>query len=308
MGNEVLVFGATGQQGGSVAWALLKAGWRVRALVRNPNSAGALALRDAGVTLIEGEFADDRAMRQAIHGVHAVFSVQPSSGQGAVLGLSDEEEERFGIAIAELAAQSGVQHLVYSSTSAVSSGLTGMGHFDSKLHIEDHIRKLPINATILRPAAFMEMLLMPGFGLDQGQFNFFMRLDQPMQFIAVQDIGVIVAAVLADSARFGGATFEIASATATGADLQALFSQAAGRHIAYARFSDEVLAGNAFLRRLTELLDAGPLVGHADLPALRKLHPGLQTFESWLHGQGRKAFENALGAAGAWAYGTANKE
>lgn len=308
MGNEVLVFGATGQQGGSVAWALLKSGWRVRALVRNPNSAGALALRDAGVTLIEGEFADDRAMREAIAGVHAVFSVQPSSGQGAVLGLSDEEEERFGIAIAELAAQNGVQHLVYSSTSAVSSGLTGMGHFDSKLRVEDHIRKLPINATILRPTAFMEMLLMPGFGLDQGQFNFFMRHDQPMQFIAVQDIGAIVAAVLADSARFGGKTFEIASATATGEDLQRLFSQAARRPIAYARFSNEVLAGNAFLRRLAELLDAGPLVGHADLTALRKIHPGLQTFESWLHGDGRTAFEKALGAPGAWAYGTAKKE
>ncbi len=42
--QTVLVFGATGQQGGSVARALLHRGWRVRALVRDPFSAGAAAL------------------------------------------------------------------------------------------------------------------------------------------------------------------------------------------------------------------------------------------------------------------------
>jgi nucleoside-diphosphate-sugar epimerase len=36
--KTVLVFGATGQQGGSVANALRSNGWGVKALVRNPNS------------------------------------------------------------------------------------------------------------------------------------------------------------------------------------------------------------------------------------------------------------------------------
>ncbi|MBC7990728.1 MAG: NmrA family NAD(P)-binding protein, partial [Luteimonas sp.] len=126
------------------------------------------------------------------------------------------------------------------------------------------------------------------------------------QFIAVQDIGSIVAAVLADPARFGGATLEIASDSATGADLQTLFTKAAGRPIAYSRFSDEVLAGNTFLRRLADLLDAGVLAGQADLAALRRIHPGLQTFESWIRGRGGKAFEKALGTSGVWAYGTSN--
>jgi uncharacterized protein YbjT (DUF2867 family) len=49
--RSVLVFGATGQQGGSVAAALLAAGWPVRALVRNPASPKAVPLRDAGVEL-----------------------------------------------------------------------------------------------------------------------------------------------------------------------------------------------------------------------------------------------------------------
>ncbi|MER8828503.1 NmrA/HSCARG family protein [Mesorhizobium sp. M0938] len=302
---RILVFGATGQQGGSVASALLKAGWQVRAFVRDPASSKSVALRDAGVELMQGAFADVESVRRAMNGVNGIFSVQPSSGQGPTLGLTDEEEERYGIAIADLAVESGIKHLVYTSTGAVGAGPTGMGHFDSKARIEDHIRTLPITASIVRPAAFMEMLVMPGFGLDEGRFNFFARPDQQMQLLAVEDIGKFVAAIFADPVRFGGKTLEIASDTVTGRDLEALFTEAAGRPIAYSRFSDEVLAANPFLRKLTGLLDEGRLAGKADLDALRELNPDLQSFRSWLAGSGRKAFREALGKAGAWDYGHA---
>lgn len=303
--RTILVFGATGQQGGSVAAALLAAGWQVRALVRDPAAATALALRDAGADVVQGAFADPSSLRAAMQGVHGVFSVQPSSGQGAALGLSDADEERFGKLIADLAVDSGVQHLVYTSTNAIGDEPTGMGHFDSKGRIEDHIRTLPITATIVRPAAFMEMLLMPGFGLDQGHFNFFMRPDQAMQLVAVQDIGKFVAAIFADAARFGGQTLEIASDTITGRELAAAFSAAAGRPITYARFADDVLAASPFMAKLTELLDHGRLAGNADLNALRQINPQLQSFRAWLGGSGNAAFKAALGTAGAWAYGHA---
>lgn len=303
--RPILVFGATGQQGGSVAAALLKAGWPVRALVRDAASAKSAALRQAGVELVQGGFADTDVMRGAMQGAHGVFSVQPSSGQGAALGLSDEEEERYGMTIADLALESGVRHLVYTSTGAVGDGPTGMGHFDSKANIEAHIRTLPITATIVRPAAFMEMLVMPGFGLDQGCFNFFMRPDQAMQLLAVADIGKFVAAIFADAGRFGGTTLEIASDTVTGRDLAALFTEAAGRPIAYARFADDVLAANPFLAKLTQLLDHGRLAGQADIGALRAMNPELQSFRDWLAGSGRQAFAAALGKGGAWDYGHA---
>lgn len=301
----ILVFGATGQQGGSVAAALLGGGWRVRALVRDGASAKAAALREAGVEIVQGTFADTETMRSAMLGVHGVFSVQPSSGQGPALGLSDEEEERFGIAIADLAVENGVQHLVYTSTNAVGGGLTGMGHFDSKARIEAHIDTLPITATIVRPAAFMEMLLMPGFGLDEGRFHFFMAPEQALQVVAVADIGKLVAAIFADRAQFGGKTLDIASDTVTGQDLQTQFTAAAGKPIGYARFPDVVLAANPFLAKLTALVDKGRLTGTADLDAMRRMHPGLQSFSSWLAGDGRAGFAAALGQAGAWDYGNA---
>jgi hypothetical protein len=41
------------------------------------------------------------------------------------------------------------------------------------MRIEAHIKSLPITATIVRPVTFMELLVMPGFGLDEGRFSFF---------------------------------------------------------------------------------------------------------------------------------------
>jgi uncharacterized protein YbjT (DUF2867 family) len=299
--GTILVFGATGQQGGSVAAALLTAGWQVRALVRDPVSPKAATLRAAGIDVVQGDFTDVASLRAAMQGVHGVFSVQPSSPGGAV---SDADEVRFGIRIADLAQDSGVAHLVYSSGGAVGDQPTGMGHFDSKAQIEAHIRTLPLSATIIRPASFIEMLTMPGFGLDQRRFNFFIQPDQTMQVVAVADIGKFVAAIFADAPRFAGTTLDIASDSVTGRQLETLFTEAAGFTIPYARFADDVLDANPFLRKLTDLVDSGVLQGKADLNACRAIVPDLQTLRGWLAGPGRAAFTAALGTAGTWAYNT----
>ncbi|AHE54399.1 NmrA/HSCARG family protein [Sphingomonas sanxanigenens] len=297
--QPIVVFGATGQQGGSVAKALLKAGWPVIAVVREPASAKSAALRDAGVELVQGSYSDTDAIRTAMRGAYGVFSVQQSAPSGEV---SDEEEVRAGIMIADLAVACGIAHLVYSSGGAVRETPTGMSHFDTKMRIEAHIRALPIRATIVRPAAFIDMLVMPGFGLDRGQFNFFMRPDQSMQLLAVEDIGKFVEPVFADPVRFGGQTFEIASDSVTGNELEALFSQAAGRPIVYARFADDVLKESAFLARLTALMDDGLLAGNADLATLQDINPAMMSVREWLAGAGREPFLKALEAAGSWDY------
>ncbi len=299
--QPILVFGATGQQGGSVARALLDSGRPVRAIVRDMAAPKSTALRSEGVETVEGTLADAASIRNAMKGAGGVFSVQPSSPGGEV---TDEVEVLYGIGIADLAVESGVQHLVYSSGAAVGEEPTGMGHFDSKARIEAHIRTLPIAWTIVRPAAFMEMLMMPGFGLDEGRFRFFPRPEQAMQLLAVDDIGRFVAPIFADASRFSGQTFEIASDSVTGLDLETQFTRAAGRPIPYERFPETVLSQNPFLAKLTALMDEGPLAGNADLQALRQINPAMQTFETWLPGRGRELFQQALGTRGAWAYNT----
>lgn len=296
--ETVLVLGATGQQGGSVATALRSAGWRVKALVRNADADKAKALAAQGIIPVRGDLADAPSIQAAMDGAYGVFSVQPSSGQGAAYGVTDEQEVSYGKMVADTARSSGVRHLVYSSSNAAGLTKTGVGHFDTKSEIEAHIRDQEILSTIVRPSAFMEILALPGMGLDKGTFSFFMRPDQPMQFIAVEDIGRIVAAIFADPARFGSQTIEIAGDAVTGAELAKEFSLAAGCPITYQRFPDSLLEHNAFLGSLAQLVDQGRLAGHADLPMLRKEFPRLLNLHDWLQGAGRPALLAALQAHG----------
>ncbi|MET0400842.1 MAG: NmrA/HSCARG family protein [Cystobacter sp.] len=276
--KTILVLGATGQQGGATARALVRDGWRVRALVRDPASPRAQALE--GVERVRGDMDDAGSLAEAMAGAHGVFSIQPSSPQSKE-GLTDQDEERQGIAVADAAARAGVAHLVYTSVAWLGPD-TGVGHFESKWRIEEHIRRSGQPATIVRPATFMELLLEPDFGLSRGQFQFFARPEQPLQLIAVSDIGRLVARVFADPARHLGTTFELAGDELTGPAIAALFSRARGLEARYSRFPAEALASNDMLRRLTDFFDRGSAKSGADMAALRQLVPGLLTFEAWL--------------------------
>ncbi len=287
----VLVFGATGRQGGSVVEALLQAQWAVRALVRELERPKAAALRDAGVALVAGSFTDPDSIRAAMKDAYGVFIVLPGDLPGG-------EEVRAGTAIVDLAMEAGIAHLVYSSGASVGDTLTGVARFDAKPLIEAHIRELPITATIIRPMIFMEMLVRPGLGLDEGRFTFFIEPEQSMQLTAVADIGKFVTAIFADKARFAGETLKIASDTVTGGDLQAAFSEAAGRPIPYAPFPEKLLAANPDLGYMAKSLEDGPLSEHVDLTVMRELNPELLSFRSWLAQAGRQPLQKALAIGG----------
>jgi len=287
--RPILVFGATGRQGGAVAEALLKARWPVRAIVRDTAAPKSVALRQAGAELVEGSFADLDKFRGVMDSAHGVFSVLPAN-------LSETEEVQIGCAIADLAAESGVAHLVYSSGASSGDTPTGIARFDAKPRIEAHIRRLPVTATIIRPMIFMDMLINPAFGLSEGRYTFLLRPDQSMQLIAVEDIGKFVAAIFADGMRFSGRTMKIASDTVTGRELGEIFSEAAGRPVVYSRFADEVLSANSDLSQLAAILDNGPLADHVDLAAMREINPEIISFRTWLATQGHQAFDAVIGS------------
>ncbi|UXN67950.1 NmrA/HSCARG family protein (plasmid) [Devosia neptuniae] len=288
--RPILVFGATGRQGGSVAKALLRAGLSVRALVLDAADTSSLKLRNSGVELVEGSFEDTDVIRSAMKDAYGVFSVLPAN-------LTAEDEVRHGLAIADIAAETGIEHFVYSSGASSGDVLTGVPRFDAKPRIEAHLRKLPIMTTIIRPMIFMEMLVRPGFGLDRGRLVSLIRPVHSIHLTAVEDIGKFAAAVFADKARFGGKTVKIASDRVTGRELEAAFTEAAGRPITYERFPDDVLAANADLAHMAKSLEDGPLAEWVDLNAMREINPELLSLRSWLAGSGRGALEEALGTA-----------
>lgn len=291
--RTILVFGATGQQGGAVARALRNHGWPVRALVRSPQSAKAQALAGLGVELATGDLSDTDSIRKAMTGAYGVFSVQPNSGQGPKAGLSNEDEVRYAKIIADLAVELGVQHLVYSSTILLSKGPTGVANLDCKLVIETYLRSLKLRSTVVRPGTFMELLLQPGMAPEQDVFSFFVEPDQTAQLIATKDIGRVVAGVFDDPERYGGQALNIAGDAPTGRAMGEALGHAAGRPIRYQRYSDAALAENPAMARTAQAFHPDRS-GSADIADLRKKFGGLLTFKDWLAGPGKLLVKIAL--------------
>lgn len=285
--HPILVFGATGRQGGSAAKALLKAGWPVRALVQETSKAAALQLQAEGAELVQGAFENIDVIRSAMKDAYGVFSVLPGN-------LTAEDEVRYGISIADIAAETGIKHFVYSSGASVGNQYTGIPRFDAKPRIEAHVRQLDMVTTIIRPMIFMEMLVRPGFGLEKGRLISLIQPDHSIQLTATEDIGKFLVPILTNKSSFDGVTLKIASDRLTGRELEAALSKAVGYSITYERFSDNVLATNADLAHMAKSLEDGPLSELVDFKTMREINPELLTFESWLATSGRNALNAAL--------------
>ena len=90
----ILITGGTGHQGGAAARHVLSDGWKVRALVRDPDKPPAQALAAAGCELITGDLTDRLSLDAAVDGCHGVYSVQSPAG----VGPEGETQEGFNIA------------------------------------------------------------------------------------------------------------------------------------------------------------------------------------------------------------------
>lgn len=137
--GPVLVIGATGQQGGAAARALLERGRAVRALVRDETKPAAALLREAGASLVTGDLDDPGSVRAAMTSVSGVFLALTMMTGPRITPEGVAAEERRGKAVADLASRAGAGHLVYSSIDSADRH-TGIPHLESKARIEEHIR------------------------------------------------------------------------------------------------------------------------------------------------------------------------
>ena len=142
--RKILVTGATGQQGGSLARLLLQKKHKVYALTRNTQSAAAQDLRNKGAKLVKGDLDDSDSLERAVKDVQSVFLMGTPFEDGT------EGETRRGKLMADIAKENGIEHLVYSSVANADKN-TGIPHFESKYKVEQHVKNLGIPHTIIGP-------------------------------------------------------------------------------------------------------------------------------------------------------------
>jgi uncharacterized protein YbjT (DUF2867 family) len=274
----VLVTGATGSQGGSVVQALLEQGHQVRGMTRNADSSVAEKLRQRGVEVVAGDFIDQDSLVRAASGVDTIFTMTTPFEEGV------EAETAQGIAITKAAKEAGVGHLIYSSV-ANADKATGIPHFDSKYEVEKHIASTGVPYTIIAPVYFMENLTTPWSvpELRQGKLALALPADQPLQQIAVRDIGAFAAAIIERRETVFGHRYDIAGDELSGEKSAAIFSEATGRNIQYVSFPPDALrAQSEDMALMFEWLnDTGY---SADIAGLRRDFPEVNwhDFATWI--------------------------
>lgn len=137
----ILVTGATGNVGSNVVQQLLNRGASVRALVRDP----AKASFPAGVEVVQGDLLDVDSLRSAMSGVSTLFLLN---------GVVADEFTQAVIAL-NVAREVGIERIVYLSV-VHSDIYVNVPHFAGKFGVERMIEAMGFNATVLRPAYFMD--------------------------------------------------------------------------------------------------------------------------------------------------------
>ncbi|MVU76562.1 NAD(P)H-binding protein [Nocardia sp. ET3-3] len=289
----ILVTGATGKQGGVTARRLLTAGRRVRVLVRDPESPAAQELAAAGAELAVGDFDAAETLDAALSGVGAAFLVPPATfgPNGWDVDLEVERGTRFITA----ARAAGVGFLVFTTVASLTAD--GQWGAKGKRQVEAALRESGLHWTILRPARFMENYFMQGYpvdGINGGVHKHLFPADRPVQSIALEDIAVFAQLAFDDPARFHGETIELAGDALTMSEAAIAVSAAIGQPVRYVEATqEEAEAMGAEVGAVWRLSREGE-GWHADIPALREIHPGLRTLDAWLAESGAARLKTLL--------------
>ena len=178
----ILITGATGAIGGSVAKSLAAEGQALRLLVRDPARAPELPNSE----VVKGEYGDVSSLKKAFTGIELAFVVSGHTEPGVRAKL---HKNAF-----DAAAQAGVKHLVYLSFQGAapdSKFPMARDHSES----EGYLRATGVPYTALRDSMYLDEL--PGmFGADgvlRGPAG-----NGAAAFVAREDVARVVAALLTD--------------------------------------------------------------------------------------------------------------
>ncbi|MES3152030.1 SDR family oxidoreductase [Sphingomonas faeni] len=219
----ILVTGATGNVGRNVVEQLINRGADVRALVRDPSRADL----PASVEVARGDLLDVDSLRSAMSGISTLFLLN---------GVVADEYTQALIAL-NVAREAGIERIVYLSV-IHSDVYVNVPHFAGKFGVERMIERMGMNATILRPAYYMDNEItikdvVSGYGIYPMPIG-----DKGLAMIDARDVGEIAAIELIRreqaSAPLPLDRIDIVGPDIlTGASAAAIWSEVLGREITY---------------------------------------------------------------------------
>jgi len=254
--QPVVVFGATGAQGGSVVKALKAAGAAVIGITRNPDSDKAKALSESlGVELRKADLEDTASIPAAVAGAKSIFLVTDfwaMLGAGKTPEVARDEEVKQVAAVVAAAKDAGVEFIVYSGledVEALTGGALSVPHFDGKGRGEAIVAASGIPYAFVRLSAYTDNFLYffpPRRGEDGKLAITIPQKDAPLDLFAVGDTGAAVTTILSSPATYAGKAFGLASDSITVSDFAAKLSAVLGEEVVYNAIPAAVFASFGF--------------------------------------------------------------
>lgn len=222
----ILVVGATGRLGGSIARALLDSGNTVRALVRDGSS-----FDDARAETVPGDLKDPDSLRKACQGADVVVTtanaIAPRHAEDTIESV-DRSGNRNLIAAAQA---EGVRHFVF--VSVLGAGADHVVPFiRAKGETEQALRDSGLSWTILQPDPIMDVWFpfIIGPALEGGPVTLVGEGKQRHSMVAMQDI-VAYAVAAVEQKEAANRVLAIGGEPVTWRDVVDTFAEVLGRQI-----------------------------------------------------------------------------
>lgn len=300
--QTIAVVGATGAQGGGLVRAIAEAGnFNARAITRNKNSDAAKALLQLGAEVVEADVDDQASLERAFDGADAAFCVTFYWAH-----MSPERETIQAQNLAKAAKAAKLRHAIWSTLEDTRRFVpvddkrmpTLMGHYkvphyDVKGAANQFFAELGVPTTYLNTSFYWDNFIHFGMGPKRGPDGVLAltlpMADKKLPGIASDDIGRAALAIFSQSERFIGKSVAIAGEHLTGAEMAKTFSDVLGQPVRYNAVPPDVYRsfgfpgaddlGNMFQFKAEFERE---YCGARDLSEVRRLVPGLQTFNVWL--------------------------
>lgn len=301
----IAVVGATGQQGGGLARAILddpNGRFALRALTRRPDSASATALAARGAEVVAANLDDEASLTEALRGAYGAFFVTAYWEYG-----SPEREQAQARAMANAAKAAGVEHVVWSTLPDTRlsipadddrvptlEGRYKVPHFDSKAEADSFFTEAGVPTTFLSTTMFYEAFL--DFGRPVRDADGKLAIHLPLgdgtakiAGVAAEDIGRTALGIFERGTELVGRTINLSGENLTGPEFAALLAKELGEDVAYRPISVADLRtmgmpGGDDLANMFHFYveHSDEFAGIRDPAAIREFNPRLQDFATWV--------------------------
>ncbi|WPH01354.1 Hypothetical protein R9X50_00419600 [Acrodontium crateriforme] len=267
--NLLTIFGATGNQGGSVLDIILSrpelnSKYALRGITRDPSSAKSQALAAKGVEMVKAELNDVESLKAAVKGSYGVFAM---TDFWAV--MSKDIEVQQGMNLFEAVKSQGVKHYVWSTLPHVEKMTNGVlkhvDHFDGKANVAEHVEanKGDMIVSYFMPSMFMDIRYLvkslngtPSINVPFPSENIAWPLFDPRS-----DSGKYVMGLFEGGASANGVKVNAVSDWTTPKKVVAALSKESGKEVVFNAIPKEVFASFLPDNVKNELTETMLLVG-----------------------------------------------